>query len=111
MPPAKPDVEKKPKRKITLEKEPKRKITLEKEPKRKIVIEDANMVEEDEAIKVAIVHKVCLQKFKHESKTYYLDSERDKLYEYVAEKKHGMYIGRWDSLLQEIVAGEDSDIE
>lgn len=111
MPPAKPDVEKKPKRKIVLEKEPKRKIVLEKEPKRKIIIEDANMVEDDEPIKVAIVHKVCLQKFKHNSKTYYLDSERDKLYEYVAEKKHGMYIGRWDSLLREIVAGEDSDIE
>ena len=69
------------------------------------------MVEEDEPIKVTVVHKVCLQKFKHESKNYYLDSERDKLYEFLGEKKHVQYIGRWDSLLEEIIAGEDSDVE
>ena len=94
---------------------PKRKvIVVEDEPKRKVVLvkeDEPTMVEEGEPIKVAIVHKVCLQKFKHGSKNYYLDSERDKLYEYLAEKKHGKYVGRWDSLLEEIVAGEDSDIE
>ena len=82
-------------------------------PKRKVVVieEEASMVEDGEQIRVALVHKICLRKFKHGSKTYYLDSERDKLYEYVAEKKHGKYVGRWDSLLEEIVAGEDSDLE
>jgi hypothetical protein len=89
-------------------------VVIEDEPKRKIVVlkeDEPTMVEEGESITVAIVHKVCLQKFKHGSKNYYLDSERDKLYEYLAEKKHGKYVGRWDSLLEEIVAGEDSDIE
>ena len=110
------------KRKVVLAPEPKPKrkvVVIEDEippvkPKRKIVVlkeDEPTMVEEGESITVAIVHKVCLQKFKHGSKNYYLDSERDKLYEYLAEKKHGKYVGRWDSLLEEIVAGEDSDIE
>jgi len=113
--------EPKPKRKVVVIEDdlplvkPKRKvIVVEDEPKRKVVLvkeDEPTMVEEGEPIKVAIVHKVCLQKFKHGSKNYYLDSERDKLYEYLAEKKHGKYVGRWDSLLEEIVAGEDSDIE
>jgi len=129
----KPDSKPKTKRKVVLvpEPQPKRKvvvieddlplvkpkrkvIVVEDEPKRKVVLvkeDEPTMVEEGEPIKVAIVHKVCLQKFKHGSKNYYLDSERDKLYEYLAEKKHGKYVGRWDSLLEEIVAGEDSDIE
>jgi hypothetical protein len=89
-------------------------VDIDDEPKRKVVVlkeDEPTMVEEGEPIRVAVVHKVCLQKFKHGSKNYYLDSERDKLYEYLAEKKHGKYVGRWDSLLEEIVAGEDSDIE
>jgi hypothetical protein len=82
-------------------------------PKRKVVVKDeeSTMVESGEQLTVANVHKICLRKFKHGSKTYYLDSERDKLYEYIAEKKHGRYVGRWDSLLEEVVAGEDSDLE
>jgi hypothetical protein len=111
----------KPKRKVVVVEDeipavkPKRKVVvIEDQPKRKVVVlkeDEPTMVEEGEPIRVAIVHKVCLQKFKHGSKNYYLDSERDKLYEYLAEKKHGKYVGRWDSLLEEIVAGEDSDIE
>jgi hypothetical protein len=112
--------EPKPKRKVVVIEDdlplvkPKRKVVVEDEPKRKVVLvkeDEPTMVEEGEPIKVAIVHKVCLQKFKNGSKNYYLDSERDKLYEYLAEKKHGKYVGRWDSLLEEIVAGEDSDDE
>jgi hypothetical protein len=102
----------KPKRKVVvIEDEP---SLTETKPKRKVVVvkeDEPTMVEEGEPIRVSLVHKVCLQKFKHGSKNYYLDSERDKLYEYLAEKKHGKYVGRWDSLLEEIVAGEDSDIE
>jgi len=94
----------------------KRKVVViedKQKPKRKVIVKDeeATMVEDGEQIRVEHVHKICLRKFKHGSKTYYLDSERDKLYEYVAEKKHGKYVGRWDSLLEEIVAGEDSDLE
>jgi hypothetical protein len=118
----KSDSKAKPKRKVVLapEPKPKRKVVVVEDeilpvkPKRKIVVlkeDEPTMVEEDESIKVTVVHKVCLQKFKHGSKNYYLDSERDKLYEYLAEKKHGKYVGRWDSLLEEIVAGEDSDDE
>lgn len=123
----------KPKRKIKIVEEPKekvkRKIKIIEEPepepkpkekvKRKIkIIEEEPeeekipcMVESGEPIKVGVVHKVVFQKLIHDSKNYYLDSERDKLYEFIAQNKHGKYIGRWDSHLEEIVTGEDSDEE
>jgi hypothetical protein len=69
------------------------------------------MVESGDPIKVGVIHKVVFQKLTHDSKNYYLDSERDKLYEFIAQNKHGKYIGRWDSHLEEIVTGEDSDEE
>lgn len=65
---------------------------------------------EEEPIKVSTVHKVCFERFTHGGKFYYLDKERDKLYEYLGSKKHGAYIGRWDSHLGEIIRDtEDSD--
>jgi hypothetical protein len=118
------ELKEKPKRKIKIIEEPKRKIDIIEEPKPKrkfkiieepvnIVVEEKTpcMVESGEPIKVGIVHKVVFQKLKHNSKNYYLDSERDKLYEFIAQNKHGKYIGRWDSHLEEIVTGEDSDEE
>ena len=129
-----PEPKPKPKRKIKIIEEPepepkpkpKRKIKIIEEPepepkpkpKRKIkIIEELEeekvpcMVESGEPIKVAVVHKVVFQKLTHNSKNYYLDSERDKLYEFIGQNKHGKYIGRWDSHLEEIVTGEDSDEE
>ena len=129
-----PEPKPKPKRKIKIIEEPepfpkekpKRKIKIIEEPepepkpkpKRKIkIIEEPEeekvpcMVESGEPIKVAVVHKVVFQKLTHNSKNYYLDSERDKLYEFIGQNKHGKYIGRWDSHLEEIVTGEDSDEE
>ena len=104
----------KPKRKIKIIEEPepkpkpKRKIKIIEEPEEEKV---PCMVESGEPIKVAVVHKVVFQKLTHNSKNYYLDSERDKLYEFIGQNKHGKYIGRWDSHLEEIVTGEDSDEE
>jgi hypothetical protein len=108
--------EPKPKRKIKIieEPKPKRKFKIIEEPEPvNTVVEEKTpcMVESGEPIKVGIVHKVVFQKLKHASKNYYLDSERDKLYEFIAQNKHGKYIGRWDSHLEEIVTGEDSDEE
>ncbi len=82
-------------------------------PKRKQKVKEIQAVEStEEPIKVSTVHKVCFEKFTHNGKFYYLDSERDKLYEYLGSKKHGQYIGRWDSHLQEIIRdAEDSDEE
>jgi len=77
----------------------------------KIIPEIVEMAEaEEEPLSIKKIHTITLQKFTHESRTYYLDSERDKLYEYVANKKHGKYIGRWDSHLGEIITNaENSD--
>ena len=115
-----PEPKPKPKRKIKIieEPEPEPKPKPKPKPKRKIkIIEEPEeekvpcMVESGEPIKVAVVHKVVFQKLTHNSKNYYLDSERDKLYEFIGQNKHGKYIGRWDSHLEEIVTGEDSDEE
>ena len=111
-----PEPKPKPKRKIKIIEEPepepkptpKRKIKIIEEPEKEKV---PCMVESGEPIKVAVVHKVVFQKLTHNSKNYYLDSERDKLYEFIGQNKHGKYIGRWDSHLEEIVTGEDSDEE
>ena len=111
-----PEPKPKPKRKIKIIEEPepepkpkpKRKIKIIEEPEEEKV---PCMVESGEPIKVAVVHKVVFQKLTHNSKNYYLDSERDKLYEFIGQNKHGKYIGRWDSHLEEIVTGEDSDEE
>ena len=66
----------------------------------------------EEPLIVKKVHKIVLTKFMHSGKYYYLDAERDKLYMYNGEQKHGDYVGRWDSHLEKIITNaEDSDLE
>ena len=88
------------------------KMPVEEKLNNKTIPEIVEMAEaEEEPISIKKVHTITLQKFSHEGRTYYLDSERDKLYEYVANKKHGKYIGRWDSHLGEIITNADNSDE
>jgi len=88
------------------------KMPVEEKANNKIIPEIVEMAEaEEEPLSIKKVHTITLQKFTHESRTYYLDSERDKLYEYLANKKHGKYIGRWDSHLGEIITNADNSDE
>ena len=88
------------------------KMPVEEKVNSKIIPEIIEMAEaEEEPLSIKKIHTITLQKFTHESRTYYLDSERDKLYEYVANKKHGKYVGRWDSHLGEIITNADNSDE
>jgi hypothetical protein len=65
----------------------------------------------EEPIIVKKVYNVTLEILSHDGKKYYLDKIRDKVYEKLGDKKHGKYLGRWDSNTEEIISTVDSDCE
>lgn len=56
----------------------------------------------DDVLPVRFVSRVRLQRFLHEGKQYWLDTEREKLYSQSPDGKKGNYVGQWDSTLQSI---------
>jgi hypothetical protein len=66
----------------------------------------------DEPLQVKDVIKVVLRPFTHGNAKYWRDEKRDKVYKRTPEGKRGVYVGRWDSDLQEINKdAPDSDEE
>ena len=112
----------KPKRRVVkmpveevIEKPKKRIVKMPVEEEKQIVfpIYDASVMTEgdEEPIIVKKVYNVTLEILSHDSKKYYLDKIRDKVYERLGDKKHGKYLGRWDSNIEEIISTVDSDCE
>ena len=90
------------------------KMPLEEEKQIVFPIYEASsvMVEGDEEpIIVKKVYNVTLEILNHNDKKYYLDASRDKVYERLGDKKHGKYLGRWDSNSEQIISTVDSDCE
>ena len=114
-------VEEKPKKRIVkmpveevVEKPKKRVLKMPVEEKQIVFpIYDASVMAEgdEEPIIVKKVYNVTLEILNHNGKKYYLDSSRDKVYERLGDKKHGKYLGRWDSNSEEIISTVDSDCE
>ena len=66
----------------------------------------------DEPMQVSEVVQILLKRFQHKGKTYWRDSEREKLYTCTAAGKRGGYVGRWDSTAQTIdTDAPDSDLD
>ena len=115
------EVVEKPKKRVvkmpveTVEEKPKKRIVKMPIEEKQIVfpIYDASVMAEgdEEPIIVKKVYNVTLEILNHDGKKYYLDSSRDKVYERLGDKKHGKYLGRWDSNSEEIISTVDSDCE
>ena len=114
--------EKKPKRRVvkmpveTVEVKPKKRIVkmpVEEEKQIVFPIYEASVMAEgdEEPIVVKKVYNVTLEILNHNDKKYYLDKTRDKVYERLGDKKHGKYLGRWDSNSEQIISTVDSDCE
>jgi len=114
--------EKKPKRRVLkmpveepVEVKPKKRTLKMPVEEKQIVfpIYEASVMAEgdEEPIIVIKVYNVTLEILNHNDKKYYLDKTRDKVYERLGDKKHGKYLGRWDSNSEQIISTVDSDCE
>ena len=110
-------VEEKPKKRIVkmpVEEKPKKRVIMPVEEKQIVfpIYEATSMAEgNEEPIIVKKVHNVTLKILNHNDKKYYLDASRNKVYERLGDKKHGKYLGRWDSNSEQIISTVDSDCE
>ena len=110
-------VEDKPKKRIVkmpVEEKPKKRVIMPVEEKQIVfpIYEATSMAEgNEEPIIVKKVHNVTLKILNHNDKKYYLDASRNKVYERLGDKKHGKYLGRWDSNSEQIISTVDSDCE
>jgi hypothetical protein len=95
---------------------PKKRVVKMPEEKKQIVFpiyETTSIMAEgdEEPIIVKKVYNITLEILSYDGKKYYLDKTRDKIYERLGDKKHGKYLGRWDSNSEEIITTVDSDSE
>ena len=93
---------------------PKKRVIMPVEEKQIVfpIYEATLMTEGDEEpIVVKKVHNVTLEILNHNDMKYYLDASRNKVYERLGDKKHGKYLGRWDSNSEQIISTVDSDCE
>ena len=109
-------VEEKPKKRVIMpvEEKPKKRVIMPVEEKQIVfpIYEATSMAEgNEEPIIVKKVHNVTLKILNHNDKKYYLDASRNKVYERLGDKKHGKYLGRWDSNSEQIISTVDSDCE
>ena len=106
----------KPKRRVIMpvEDKPKKRVIMPVEEKQIVfpIYEATSMAEgNEEPIIVKKVYNVTLKILNHNDKKYYLDASRNKVYERLGDKKHGKYLGRWDSNSEQIISTVDSDYE